>query len=131
MEIFLKAAASTLIAVILILVLSKQGKDMSVLLVIAACILVISGAVSFLQPIKDLIIKLQQVGQWESETLSIVLKAVGIGLISEITCLICTDAGNAALGKTLQFMASIVILWLSIPLINDLLALLDRILGAI
>ena len=131
MDIFLKASAGTLVAVILVLILSKQGKDMSVLLVIAMCCMVIMAAVSFLRPIKDLIINLQQVNRWETETLTILLKAVGIGLVSEVTCLICADSGNAALGKTLQFMASAVILWLSIPLINELLELLDNILGAI
>ena len=70
-------------------------------------------------------------GQLESDTLTILLKAVGIGLVTEVTCLICTDAGNAALGKTLQFLSCAVILWLSIPLLNELLELIDNILGAI
>lgn len=131
MDVFLKATAGVLVAVIFILILSKQGKDLSVLLIIAVCCMVISAAVSFLEPVKELISHLQTVGQLKSDTLTILLKAVGIGLITEVTCLICTDAGNAALGKTLQFLSSAVILWLSIPLLNEVLELLDNILGAI
>lgn len=131
MDIFLKAAAGVLMAVIFILVLSKQGKDLGVLLIISVCCMVICAAVNFLQPVKELLTNLQTVGQLKSDTLTIILKAVGIGLITEVTCLICSDAGNAALGKTLEFLSSAVILWLSIPLLNELLELLDNILGAI
>ncbi len=131
MDIFLKASASVLVAVILILTLTKHGKDISVLLIIAVCSMIAIASFSYLRPIKDLLNRLQTMGQLKSDTLSIMLKAVGIGLIAEITSLICTDAGNAALGKTLQFLASTVILWLAIPLLNELLELLDNILGAI
>lgn len=131
MDIFLKAAAGVLIAVIFILILTKQGKDLGVLLIILVCCLVISAAITFLQPVKELLNRLQTVGQVKSDTLTVLLKAVGIGLVTEVTCLICTDAGNAALGKTLQFLSGAVILWLSIPLLNELLELLENILGAI
>lgn len=131
MDVFLKAAAGVLVAVILVLVLMKQGKDLSVLLIVAVCTMIVCTALSYIQPIKDLILRLQTIGQLDSDTLSILLKAVGIGLIAEVTGLICADAGNAAMGKTLQFLASAVILWLSIPLLNELLELLDTILGAI
>ncbi len=131
MDVFLKAAAGVLVAVILVLVLMKQGKDLSVLLIMAVCTMVVCAALSYIQPIKDLILRLQTIGQLDSDTLTILLKAVGIGLIAEVTGLICADAGNAAMGKTLQFLASAVILWLSIPLLNELLELLDTILGAI
>lgn len=131
MDVFLKAAAGVLVAVILVLVLTKQGKDLSVLLIMAVCTMIVCAALSYIQPVKDLIIRLQTIGQLDSDTLSILLKAVGIGLIAEVTSLICSDAGNAAMGKTLQFLASAVILWLSIPLLNELLELLDTVLGAI
>lgn len=131
MSIFLKAAAGILLAVIFILILSRQEKDLGLMLIIAVCCMVISAAFTFLQPVKDLLNHLQTVGQLKSDTLTIIMKAVGIGLITEVTCLICSDAGNAALGKTLEFLSSAVILWLSIPLLNELLELLDNILGAI
>ena len=131
MDIFLKAAAGVLIAIVFVLILAKQGKDLSVVVIIAVCCMVVIAAITYLQPVKELLDRLQTVGQLKSDALAIMLKAVGIGLIAEVTSLICTDAGNAAMGKTLQFLASAVILWLSIPLLNELLELLDTILGAI
>jgi hypothetical protein len=56
---------------------------------------------------------------------------MGIGIISEIVCTLCTDVGNAALGRTLQLMASAAILWLSIPLLQELINFIEQILGAL
>ena len=131
MDIFLKSVAGVLIAVVLCLVLAKQGKDMSLLLTIAVCCMVVSAAVSYLQPVVDFLQRLETLGQLNSQMLSILLKAVGIGLLAEITGLVCADAGNASLGKVLQLLASAAILWIAIPLLNELMELIETILGAV
>lgn len=131
MDIFVKCAAGILIAVVLVITLSKQDKNISLLLIIAVCCMVFGAAVTFLQPVLDFIKHLQSIGQLNSEMITILLKAVGIGLLAEITCLICTDSGNTSLGKALQLLATATILWLSLPLLNELIELIDNILGAI
>lgn len=131
MDIFIKAAGGVLVALVLHLILAKQGRDISLLLTIAVCCMVASSAVSYLGPVIVFFEKLQTLGQIDSGMLEIILKAVGIGLLSEITCLICTDAGNAALGKTLQLLASAVILWMSVPLFNSLISLVEEVLGSV
>ena len=118
-----------LIAVILILALGSHGKEMGSLLGLFVCCMVILLALRYLQPVLDLIRQLQGIGDLDYSMIGILLKVVGIGLISEIAALICADAGNAALGKTLQLLSASVILWLSIPLFEELTALLQRILG--
>ena len=131
MDIFVKCAAGVLVAAVLIITIAKQGKDISILLVMAVCCMVLGAAVAFLQPVVDFIKQLQSIGQLDSEMITILLKAVGIGLLAEITCLICADSGNASLGKALQLLATATILWLSLPLLNELIELIDNILGAI
>lgn len=131
MNIFIKCAAGVLIAVVLILTLSKQGKDISLVLTIAVCCMVLCAAITCLQPVVDFLTRLQSIGQLDSETLTILLKAVGIGFVAEITGLICADSGNASLGKALQLLATATILWISIPLLNELIELIDDILGAL
>ena len=131
MEIFLKATAGILICAVFCLFLAKQGKDISLLLSILACAMAVIAAITFINPILSFISKLQVLAQWKNDMLKILLKAVGIGLLSEVTALICNDAGNAALGKSLQILATCAILWLSLPLITELVELLEKILGAI
>lgn len=120
-----------MISLVLGLVLIKNGKDMALLLTIAVCCMVMLAAVKYLEPVLAFFRKLESIGNLDSQMLKILLKAVGIGLLAELTSLICADSGNSALGKGLQFLASAAILWLSIPLLDELLTLLDTILGAI
>jgi len=131
MNIFFKACAGVLIALILWLCLNKNSKDMAVLLSVAVCVTVLIAAIAFLQPVADFIVKIQKIGNLDDSLVAVVLKAVGIGLISEVCVLVCKDAGYESVGKVLQTMASAVILWLSIPVFEKLLTLLDEILGAV
>lgn len=131
MDVLIKAAAGVLIAVLLGMALSKQGKECALLLTVAVCCMVVASAVSYLQPVIDFFERLQSLGNLDPEMLRILLKAVGIGILAEVIELICADAGNATLGKALQILATAGILWISIPLLDQLLELIEKILGAI
>lgn len=131
MDRFLQAAAGIMAAVIMWIILSKQGKEYALLLSLGACCLVLLVMFRFLEPVLDLLKQLQVLGNLQPEWLSVMLKAVGIGLLVEMGALICSDAGNAALGKTLQILGAVAVLWLSIPLMKSLMELLQQILGGI
>ena len=131
MDIFIKAVAGVLVAAIVTLILAKQGKDFSVLLTITGCCMVAMAAIQYLQPAFTFIEKLAAVGQLNTQMIKILLKAVGISILAEFVSLLCADAGNSATGNMLQFMASAVILWLSIPLLNSLLDLTEEILSKV
>lgn len=131
MAAFLQAAAMVLLAVILILAIGKKGSDMALLLSIAVCAMVGALAVRYLQPVMDFVQRLQSLGALNSDMLTILFKVVGIAFTAEIACLICNDAGNSALGKSLQLLASAVILYLSLPMLTALLELVEDILGSL
>ena len=128
---FWQGSAAVLLAVILILALGKQGKEMGLLLSLAVCCMVGVLALSYLKPVVDMLEQLQEIAGIEPQMLRILLKAVGIGILGELAGLICTDAGNGALGKALQLLTGAVILWLSIPLIQALIELLSEMLGEV
>ncbi len=128
MDIFLKSAACTLVALIMYLILGKQGKDISALLTVAVCCILATAAMRYIEPVVTFIGRLQQLSNLDPAMLQIILRAVGIGLLSEITSLICADAGNAALGKSLQLLAVGVVLWLSMPLFTEIIDLIEEIL---
>lgn len=129
MENFWKAAAIVLLTLILGLAIGKTEKDFSVLLTMMACCVVFVIAISYLEPVLDLLWQLIEIGQMKSSLLEILLKVTGIALVTELVGMICVDAGNASLGKALQFVGSTAILYLSIPLFNGLLTLIREILG--
>ena len=127
MERYFQVVAAVLITVVLGIALSKHSKDMTLVLSILVCCMVLSVTVVYMEPILDLLQELKTLGRLDPEMMEILMKAVGIGLVAEIAGLICADAGNAALGKALQLLAAIVVLWLSIPLMRALLELVEKI----
>ena len=131
MNVFWKTAAGILTAIILWINLNQSNKDTSVLMTLAVCAMAMMAAVSFLQPVVSFVDKIQEIGKVDEGLVSTVLKVVGVGIITEIAALICKDAGNESMGKALQFVSAGVVLWISIPVFEKLLTLLDRILGGV
>ena len=131
MDLFLKTAAIILLAVVLGLTLAKQEKDLSLLMVMTVCCVAATTAMHYLKEILTFLEKLADIGHLNSDILNILLKSVGIGLLAEISANICSDAGNASLGRVLQMVSSVVILWLSLPLFSELIKLAEEILGSI
>jgi len=131
MNVFWKTAAGILTAVILWINVNKSNKDVSILMTLAVCAMAMIASAVFIEPIVSFVKKLQEIGKLDSDLVSVVLKVVGVGIVTEIAVLICKDAGNESMGKTLQFVSASVVLWMSIPVFEKLLSLLDKILGAI
>lgn len=129
MEDFFRAVALVLLSVILVLVLKNGKSGIGVLLSIAVCCMVALSALSYIQQVQAFIQSIQNAVALDSSLLKTLLKVVGISVTAEIAGLICDDAGNAAMGKVLQLLASVVILWLSLPLLTALLELVEGILG--
>ena len=131
MTLFWKAAAGALVTVVLGLALGKQEKDISLLLTMAVCAMVAVIAISYLEPMLDFLRRLEALGDLQGDMLGILMKAMGTGLVSEIAGMICTDAGNAALGKAMQMLGSAAILYLSLPIFTALMDLIQQILGEV
>ena len=128
MDLFVKAAACIFFALVMIVTLSKQAKDMATILSVGVCCMVGIIALQYFQPIISFLHTLQDRTGIDGVFYQILLKTVGIALLGEITSLICTDAGNSSLGKILQVLTSAVVLWLSLPLFEKLLELVDGVL---
>lgn len=131
MEQFFRAVAAVLLAVILVLILRNGNRGIGELLSLLVCGMVITMAVSYIQPVVGFIQTVQHLAALDSEMLKILLKAVGISVTAEIATLLCDDSGSSAMGKTIQFLATAVIMCLSIPMLTDLLELIEGILGGI
>ena len=129
MEPFWKAAALALIAGVLSLTLKNQDKEYGLLLSIAACLMVTAITVTYLKPVYAFLKELETLGDLRGDMLAILIKALGVGLASEIASMICTDAGNASLTKAIQLLGGAVILYLSIPMFSALMDLIQKIVG--
>ena len=128
---FLGACGAVLLAVILIGNLNGCRKDMAALLSLAVCVMVALVALGYIQPVLDFVEELETIGSLDGHMIRILLKILGIGMVSEIAVLACNDSGNASLGKTLQMLTMMVMLYHAVPLYRSLIAMLQEILGQI
>ena len=128
MDLFIKTIACIFFAIVLFVTLNKQTKDMAMLLSVGVCCMVGIIAFRYFQPIIIFLNTLQERTGIDRAFFQILLKTVGIALLGETSSHICNDAGNSSLGKMLQFLTSAVILWLSLPLFEKLLELVDGVL---
>ena len=128
---YLKVIASILITVIMALILSKQNQEISLLLTLCVSCLVITIMVSYLQPIINFAERLIVIGNLNKELLDLLFRVVGVCLLSQITGFVCADAGNQTLNKVLQIMTSVVILYISLPMLEELVSLIEKVMGDI
>lgn len=131
MDIFLKVTAGVLVAAVLCLVLTKQNADLAMLLAMAVCCMVIAAAFSYFAQVLDFARKLIEIGKLDHGLLDVLLKIVGIGLLSQIAGMVCADAGKQSLEKVLQILTTAVILCISIPVLEEMLALIETVLGEV
>lgn len=129
MEYFWKCVALSLVALVLSAQL-RQQKDIGVLLGMAACAMVLLGALRLLEPVVTLFRDLEDLGGLDGNSLTILLKAAGVGLTAEIAACICTDGGNGALGKALRLMGTAAMLCLSIPMLEKLIGFIQEMVSA-
>lgn len=128
MDTFLKLSSGILITLILYQILARNAKDTATLLIMVVCCMVASVAVTFLTPVVDFFHRLQVIGDLNGDLVQIMLRSVGIALLSQIVTQICADAGNSALGKALQILSAAVILWICLPLFTMLINLIEELL---
>ena len=86
-------------------------------------------AFRYLQPVLDFLRHVEKLTALNNDMIEILLKVTGIGIITEITNLVCKDAGNESMGKSMQLLGTAVVLYLSIPMFYSLIELLQKILG--
>lgn len=85
--------------------------------------------VSYLNPVCTFLKRLTALGDLYDNSLSILLRALGIGLTAEITSMLCKDSGNDSLTKAIQLLGAAAILYVSIPVFTSVLELIQKIVG--
>ena len=127
MDSFWKATAIIILSVILNVTISKTEKDLGLVLTITTCCLVLLIAMEYLS---EVIIFMRNLGDsfgYENPFLEILLKITGIALMTELTAVLSSDAGNSSLEKAMQILGSFVILFLSLPIFESFFSIICEI----
>ena len=131
MDDFWKTTALVLLTVILSLSLDKTERDISAVMGIVALCIAACAAVTILNPVLNYLVELQSLVHLPDDLISILMKAVGIALVAELSASICADAGNASLGKMLQILGGAAVLTLSVPMFRALMTIIKEMIGGL
>ena len=129
MEFYLQGVAAVLLAAVLGLTLANRSKEYGIMLTIAVCCMVLILALFYLDPVLAFLQELEALAGLDQGILPILLKVTGIGLVGEIAALVCSDSGNSSLGKAMQILGNSVILFLSLPILEAFLTVIQEIMG--
>lgn len=124
----MKIISCGIVSLIMGSILPADRKDIKVVLGVIACCVIASSAFAFLQPIAELLDQVNDISKLNTQTIGILWKVVGIGLITEIASLISKDFGNGTMERMMQFVGNAAILWLTIPLFHTFLELIEDVL---
>lgn len=117
-----------LITTILVLTVKKQTPELGLLLSIAGVILAILLLFQWLTPIIELIRHLCDSAGLDDTMTGPLIKIIGIGLLTQLSSSVCSDAGQTSMAKLLELGGGLLCLYLSIPLLNAVLSLIEDLL---
>ena len=126
MNTVLKAISVCLIATVLWITLSSYNKNIALLLSLCVCCGILIPAYEYISPVLKYFDELQKGSGWDPTAMQTVIRAAGVGILSELAALICTDAGSASIAKAIRILSTTCIMWLSLPMFRTLMELIER-----
>lgn len=129
MDTMFKLATLAILASILCLLLRQGEKPISLVLSLLACTVIIGLALRFIRPAWEIVEQLQTLSGLDEEVTAPLLKAVGIGMLTQIAGCVCTDAGESSLAKAVELSGTVLAVYVSLPLLSAVLSLVETLIG--
>ena len=122
-ETLVAAVGILLCAALLALTLRGRRPESALCLSLAAGVVVLVLVFGQLKPLLTTLRRMAQIGGLQESHLSVVLKGAGLCLLTQLAADTCRDAGEAALAAKAELTGRILLLWLAIPLFEEMLSL--------
>ena len=129
MQSFFQVLAMALVTVTAILVLRQRTGEFALVLALLCIGALCLFAVTMLQPVMDMLERLESLSGVNTAILAPVLKTAMIGILTNVGAGICSDSGESGISKMVELCGTVMALYLSTPLISAVLDLLDSLLG--
>ena len=129
MDMMIKISAMAILAAVFCVLLRQNEKAAALALSILSCVIVLILALRFLQPIWTVIRQMEDLSGLESGVTAPLFKVVGIGILTQIAGSVCSDAGEGSLGKTVEIAGTALALYASLPLLQSVLSLVEKLIG--
>ena len=128
MQTLFQIVAVAMVSAIACCTVGRQAGALSVVLAIATSVIILLISLQFLQPVLEILDRLQTMTGLSGTVIAPVLKVAGIAILVQIAGTVCQDAGEQALHKSVELAGTVISLYVSLPLVTSVLDLLEEIL---
>lgn len=122
----IKVCGVVLAALMFVIVMKRTRPEFSALVSVASGVLIIGMAVAMTVPAMEYLRDISSQSGF-SEYTEVVFKAVGIGVVTEMSAAMCSDAGESSLASQIGFFGRAEILLLSLPLLKNVVDMASQI----
>ena len=117
-----------LVGLIIIIIVKQYRPEFAVYISIASGILILLFVMDKLINIIALIKTFSDNSGINSSFLSVIFKITGIAFLTEFAVSVCKDSGESAIASKIEIGSKVIIIFLSIPIISNLLEVITKIL---
>ncbi|MCI8379938.1 MAG: stage III sporulation protein AD [Lachnospiraceae bacterium] len=117
----LRIAVIGVMAVFLAIPLQKEKAEFGMLVIMAACLLLLSLSLGKMREVVDIVHRVEEYLGNSSMYVGILLKIIGITYVAEFGANLCNDAGYGAVANQIEFYGKLMILAVSIPILMTLI----------
>ena len=128
MALIMKAAALALTASALGLLLRRTNPEYSLLLGLAAAVLILLAALRFLDGLRSLTETVERLAGGNETLLSPILKCLAVGIVTKIAVGLCQDAAQHSAAAAVEFAGNVCALSVALPLILSMLRMVGSLL---
>lgn len=129
MELLIQAAVLGLLAVLLASLLKRYSREMALLLSLAACVFLALLLLQIARPVVEFMKRLRNLAGLDKSLMEPLLKTLGIALLTQICATICADAGEHAIGNLIEACGGLLAVYVSIPLLEAVLDMVESMVG--
>lgn len=116
-----------LIALIVIVIIKQYKPEFAIYISLVSGIIIVFLVFGKLSGIISILTDLSKKAGINATYLSIILKIIGIAILTEFGVSICKDAGETAIASKIEFGGKIIIISISVPIIAALLEVITTI----
>lgn len=124
----IKIVGIGLITVFTIMIVKPIKPEVSIIIGLCGGILLLTQTINYILEVVATFTGLFDKTGLNSNLLSIVLKIIGVGYLTEFSASLCNDSGNTSIGDKILFAGKVIILFIALPIITNIIEIIMRLL---
>lgn len=125
----LQISAVGVLTAVFAALLRRYHEESALLLAVGGCVLLGLLLVRIAQPVVAFLARLRELTGLRQPLLEPLLKAVGIGILTQISAGVCADARQSAVARLVELCGGVLALYAALPLLEAVLELIETIGG--